>query len=69
MSNSSAHVRAHQNVLFVALLMLAVAAAGYIGLRLTCVIDGVMHATVFHLIPFIAAGAITGGLARRIYHW
>jgi len=48
---------------------LAVAAFGWAGLRITCVADAVGHALVYHFMPFAAAGAVMGALARRLYRW
>jgi hypothetical protein len=49
--------------------MLAVAGLGYVGLRLTCGMDTVAHATLFHISPFLLAGAVLGFLSRKIYRW
>jgi hypothetical protein len=48
---------------------LAVAALGFIGLRLNCAEDSVGHAILLHLLPFMAAGIIVGFVARRLYRW
>lgn len=49
--------------------MLAAGSLGYIGLRITCVMDGVQHVTVSHLLPYLLLGGILGMLARRLYSW
>lgn len=41
----------------------------YVGLRLTCSMDTVGHATVSHLIPYLIIGAILGLSARKLYKW
>lgn len=51
------------------MLVLAVTAFGYIGLRFTCVNDSVGHAGLSHVAPFALAGLAFGLLARRIYRW
>lgn len=48
---------------------LVVAALGYIGLRLTCPVDTIGHALIYHLAPFIIFGGLLGLLARKIYSW
>lgn len=41
----------------------------YVGLRLTCSMDTVGHATVSHLIPYLFVGTAFGLGARRLYKW
>ncbi len=48
---------------------LSVSAFGYIGLRFTCMMDTIGHATIYHLVPFVLFGAVLGLLARRVYRW
>lgn len=48
---------------------MAVGAGGYVALRFTCVMDTVGHAFIFHLVPFIVFGLITGLAGRRIFNW
>ncbi|MEZ5813402.1 MAG: NrsF family protein [Alphaproteobacteria bacterium] len=47
----------------------AAGALGYIGLRFTCMMDTVGHATVSHLIPYLLIGAAMGIAARKLYKW
>ena len=49
--------------------VLAIAALGFVALRFTCPIDTVARATLSHLLPYIALGAVLGLLARRLYKW
>ncbi|MCB9984005.1 MAG: DUF1109 domain-containing protein [Rhodospirillales bacterium] len=52
-------------------LMNAMAAAGlgYVGLRFTCSMDTVGHATVSHLIPYVIIGMILALSARKVFKW
>ncbi len=47
----------------------AIAAIGYLGLRITCSMDTVGHAGIYHLAPFIVIGLLIGILAKRIFRW
>lgn len=49
--------------------VLAVGAFGYVGLRLTCMLDTIGHAGIYHVLPFVALGALFGLAARRVYRW
>jgi len=49
--------------------IIAAMALGYTGLRFTCMMDTVGHATVSHLIPYVLLGALLGLGARKIYKW
>lgn len=52
-------------------LMNLIFAAGlaYVGLRFTCNMDTVGHATVMHLFPYLFVGALLGLGARKLYKW
>lgn len=58
-----------QPLLSAAMTVMAVTAFAYIGLRFTCMMDTVGHATVYHLIPFVLLGTLIGVLARRLFKW
>ncbi len=49
--------------------ILAAGALGYIGLRFTCIMDTVGHATVSHLVPYVLIGALLGIAAKKLYKW
>lgn len=49
--------------------MLAVAALGWAGLRMTCPANNVSHTFFYHFLPFLAVGGVFGALARRLYRW
>ncbi|MGB0718921.1 MAG: NrsF family protein [Bdellovibrionales bacterium] len=49
--------------------VLAITGIGYIGLRFTCSMDVVEHATITHLLPYVVLGTLCGVLARRVYKW
>lgn len=48
---------------------LAVASFGYVALRLSCDMDHVENASLYHFLPFIVGGAAIGLIARRLYKW
>ncbi|MCD8566455.1 MAG: NrsF family protein [Alphaproteobacteria bacterium] len=48
---------------------LAIAALGFIGLRLNCGVDSVEHAIFTHLLPFTLVGLLAGLFARKLYRW
>ena len=48
---------------------LAAAGLGYVGLRFTCSMDTVGHATVSHLLPYVVIGMIMGLGARKLFKW
>jgi hypothetical protein len=48
---------------------LSVGALGYVGLRLTCIVDTVGHACFYHFFPFVVLGLVTGVFARKLYRW
>ncbi len=58
-----------QPLLMALMNVIAVGALGYIGLRFVCASDTIGHAAVYHLVPFMALGIITGLTARRLYRW
>ena len=66
LSTRGATTRPYLSALMVTL---AITAFGYIGLRATCMMDTVGHATIYHLIPFTVFGAVLGLIARRLYKW
>ena len=49
--------------------VLAASALAYIGLRFTCMMDTVGHATVSHLIPYVLIGAVLAAAAKKLYKW
>ncbi len=49
--------------------ILSAAALAYIGLRLTCMMDTVGHATVSHLVPYVVIGTVLGLGAKKLYKW
>lgn len=49
--------------------ILAVGAMGWAALRITCAADDIGHCFLYHFLPFVAAGAVMGALARRLYRW
>ena len=49
--------------------VLAVAAMGWISLRLTCSMDNMGHSFLNHLLPFSIIGAATAVFARKIFKW
>lgn len=49
--------------------ILSISALGYVGLRVTCVIDTVGHAFFMHVLPFVALGTLLGLFARKVYRW
>ncbi len=49
--------------------IIAVSGLGYIGLRVTCASDDIGHICVFHILPYIALGAVIGAIGRRFYRW
>jgi hypothetical protein len=49
--------------------ILSVAGLGYVGLRFTCMMDTVGHATIGHMIPYIVIGSLLGMGAKKIYKW
>ncbi len=49
--------------------VLSVMALGWIGLRLTCSMDGMDHSYIFHLLPFGVAGAVLAFFARKLFKW
>ena len=49
--------------------ILTASSLGYIGLRFTCSLDTVGHATVSHLIPYVVIGAFLGAAAKKLYKW
>lgn len=51
------------------LMFLSVSSLGYVGLRMTCMIDTVGHSCVLHFIPYVIAGGALALAARRIYRW
>lgn len=48
---------------------MAVGGLGYIALRLTCIMDSLGHDLVYHMLPFLVLGTITGLIAHRLYRW
>lgn len=49
--------------------VLAVGSFGYVGLRLTCMLDTIGHAGIYHVLPFVTLGSLFGLAARRFYRW
>ncbi len=49
--------------------VLAVSALGWLGLRLTCSMDGMGHSFFNHLLPFVIIGAALGLFARKLFKW
>lgn len=49
--------------------ILAVAAIGWVALRITCAADDIGHCFLYHFMTFVVAGAVMGALARRLYRW
>jgi hypothetical protein len=47
----------------------SVGALGYLCLRLTCSMDAMGHALLYHIIPFIVIGLLLGVIATRIIRW
>jgi len=45
------------------------AGLGYVGLRFTCMMDTVGHATISHLLPYLAIGTLMGMAAKKLYKW
>ena len=58
-----------QPFMMIAMNVLAVSSASYIGLRFTCSIDMVGHSFILHMLPFIVMGGIAGFAARALYKW
>ena len=56
-------------VMSAAMTIICVTAFAYVGLRFTCMMDSVGHATIYHLLPFVTLGTVFGLLARRIFSW
>ncbi|MGH1397819.1 MAG: NrsF family protein [Alphaproteobacteria bacterium] len=48
---------------------IAIAALGYVALRFTCPMNTVAHATISHLLPYIALGGVFAMIARKLYKW
>ena len=48
---------------------MSAAAVAYIGLRFTCRMDTIGHATVSHLIPYLTLGFVLAFFARKLYKW
>lgn len=51
------------------MMMLAVTAMGYVGLRFTCANDTIGHSLVSHSVPFVVIGTMIGVFARNIFKW
>lgn len=51
------------------MVILAVIALSYIGLRFTCMMDTVGHSFFYHIFPATIFGAVIGMLARRLFRW
>ncbi|MBI4030750.1 MAG: DUF1109 family protein [Proteobacteria bacterium] len=51
------------------MIVMAVMALGWVGLRITCASDDLGHCFFFHFMPFAVAGAVMGALARHLYRW
>ncbi len=49
--------------------ILAAGGLGYVTLRFSCLVDDIGHTCVYHLLPFVVAGAVLGLLARWLYRW
>lgn len=49
--------------------VMSVTAFAYVGLRFTCMMDAIGHATIYHLIPFATLGTLVGLAAYRIFRW
>ncbi len=61
--------RTIQPYLMILMNVIAVSGLGYIGLRITCASDDIGHICVFHILPYIALGAVIGAIGRRFYRW
>lgn len=48
---------------------LAVAMAGWIGLRLVCPMNDMGHGFLYHLVPYVVLGSLAGLGARRLFRW
>ncbi len=48
---------------------MAIAALGYVALRITCPLDTVGHSCLYHLAPFILFGLVISLLAKKIFRW
>jgi hypothetical protein len=64
-------VRGHTTrpYLLALMVMLAVMALSYIGLRFTCMMDTVGHSFFYHILPATVFGLVIGLLARRLFRW
>lgn len=51
------------------MVILAVMALSYLGLRFTCMMDTVGHSFFYHIFPATIFGAVIGMLARRLFRW
>ena len=56
-------------ILMAVMNVLSIAAVAYIGLRFTCAMDTVAHATIQHLAPYVVIGLIFAVAARKIFKW
>jgi hypothetical protein len=56
-------------VLMAVMNVISVTAISYIGLRFTCAMDTVGHATISHVIPYVIIGIALGMAARKLYKW
>ncbi len=56
-------------ILMAVMNMMSIAAVAYIGLRFTCAMDTVAHATLQHLLPYVLIGLILAMAARKIFKW
>ncbi len=49
--------------------IISVTSIAYIGLRFTCAMDTVGHATVSHILPYALVGVLLAAAARKLYKW
>lgn len=49
--------------------ILSVSSMGYIALRLTCPDDAALHTVIYHILPYIFIGFVSGLLAQRFLRW
>lgn len=56
-------------ILMAVMNVMSIAAVAYIGLRFTCTMDTVAHATLQHLLPYVLIGLVLAMAARKIFKW
>lgn len=48
---------------------ISVTALGYVGIRMTCMLDTAIQDLIYHVLPFMFCGMVAGFIARRFYQW